>query len=88
MPDGLSSFDKHTEVGSAVQKCPLVWIKIELVDEEDQPVPKEKYRIELPNGKPREGILDSKGFARIDGIDPGTCKITFPNLDKDAWEKA
>jgi len=24
----------------------------------------------------------------VEGIDPGTCKITFPELDKDAWEKA
>ena len=33
------------------------------------------------------GTLDNNGFARVDGIDPGTCKITFPELDKDAWEK-
>ena len=27
-------------------------------------------------------------FARIEGIEPGTCKVTFPRLDKEAWEKA
>ena len=65
------------------------WIEIELVDEEDNPVPGEKYRITLPDGKTlAEGRLDDKGFARVDGIDPGTCKITFPDLDKEAWEKA
>jgi hypothetical protein len=21
----------------------------------------------------------------VNNIDPGTCKVTFPNLDKDAW---
>lgn len=62
------------------------WIEIELVDEEDQPVPGEKYRITLPDGKVAEGTLDEKGFARVDAIVPGTCQITFPNLDKDAWE--
>ena len=33
-----------------------------------------------------DGTLDEKGHARVDHIDPGTCKVTFPNLDKDAWE--
>ena len=64
------------------------WIEIELVDEEDEPVPSEKYEIKLPDGSVAKGTLDGNGFARIEGIDPGTCEITFPNLDKDAWEKA
>ncbi len=65
------------------------WIEIELVDEEGNPIPGEKYKVTLPDGKTvAQGTLDEKGFARIEGIDPGTCKITFPNLDKDAWEKA
>jgi type VI secretion system secreted protein VgrG len=64
------------------------WIEIELVDEEDEPVPSEKYEIKLPDGSVAKGTLDGNGFARVEGIDPGTCEITFPNLDKDAWEKA
>jgi len=65
------------------------WIEIEMVDEEDNPVPGEKYSITLPDGETvAEGMLDGKGFARVDGIEPGTCKITFPELDKDAWEEA
>ncbi|HZN44856.1 MAG TPA: hypothetical protein VFB56_05980, partial [Nitrospiraceae bacterium] len=63
------------------------WIEIELADEKNKPVPGEKYRITLPDGTVvAEGALDTKGFARVDGIDPGTCKVTFPNLDKDAWK--
>lgn len=64
------------------------WIEIELVDEEDQPVPGEKYKITLPDGSVAKGTLDENGFARVEGIEPGTCQITFPNLDKDAWEPA
>ena len=65
------------------------WIEIEMVDEDNKPVPSEKYRITLADGETvAEGTLDEKGFARVDGIDPGTCKITFPDLDKDAWEHA
>lgn len=63
------------------------WIEIELVDESDEPVPGEKYKITLPDGRVTTGTLDQNGFARVDGIDPGTCQVTFPELDKDAWEK-
>ncbi len=65
------------------------WIEIELVDEDDNPIPGERYKVTLPDGTTvAEGTLDENGFARVDGIDPGSCKITFPSLDKDAWEKA
>ena len=63
------------------------WIEIEMVDEEDESVPGEKYKITLPDDTVAEGTLDNNGFARVDGIDPGTCKVTFPELDKEAWEK-
>ena len=43
--------------------------------------------ITLPDGKVAQGTLDNEGFAHIGGIDPGTCQITFPDLDKEAWEK-
>lgn len=65
------------------------WIEIKLVDEEGEPVPGEQYKITLPDGETvAEGTLDNKGFARVEGFEPGSCKITFPQLDKDAWEKA
>lgn len=63
------------------------WIEIELVDEADQPVAGQRYEITLPDGSVAKGTLDAHGFARIDGIDPGTCEVTFPDLDKQAWEK-
>ncbi|MBN1766855.1 MAG: carboxypeptidase regulatory-like domain-containing protein [Sedimentisphaerales bacterium] len=63
------------------------WIEIEMVDEEDEPVPGEKYRVTTPDDTVAEGTLDENGFARIEGIEPGTCKVTFPKLDAEAWEK-
>lgn len=63
------------------------WIEVEMIDEEDEPVPGMAYRITLPDGTVAEGTLDEKGFARVEGIVPGTCQITFPDLDKEAWEK-
>jgi hypothetical protein len=63
----------------------LAWIEIQLVDMECHPVPNERYRITIPSGTAVEGRLDSKGFARVYEIDPGNCKVTFPDLDQEAW---
>jgi type VI secretion system secreted protein VgrG len=63
------------------------WIEIQLFDEAGKPVPGEAYKITLPDGTTiADGTLDNNGFARVDNIDPGTCQVTFPNLDKDAWQ--
>jgi hypothetical protein len=64
------------------------WIEIELVDEDDNPVPGEKYEIELPDGSVASGTLDGEGFARVEGFEPGQCKISFPEYDKNDWDKA
>lgn len=64
------------------------WIEIELLDPGGNPVPNEPYRIDLPDGTSREGCTDAQGIARLDGIDPGNCQISFTALDKQAWGKA
>lgn len=64
------------------------WIEIEMVDEDNNPVPGMHYQVTLPDNSVADGTLDDKGFVRIEGIDPGTCQITFPDLDKDAWQTA
>ena len=66
----------------------LTWIEIELVDDDDRPVSGERYEIELPDGRVRRGTLDGNGFARVEGVEPGNCKITFPRLDRETWEPA
>jgi type VI secretion system secreted protein VgrG len=64
------------------------WIEIELVDEVEMPVAGEAYQITLPDGTTvADGTLDEKGWARVDNIDPGTCQVTFPNRDQEAWER-
>ncbi len=64
------------------------WIEIVLVDDDDNPVAGEPYAVETPEGTVAQGTLDHKGFARVEGIEPGTCKVTFPKLDKSIWKKA
>jgi type VI secretion system secreted protein VgrG len=61
------------------------YIEIKLVDVEGNPVPGEKYKITLGDQTVAEGTLGADGKARVDGIDPGQCKVTFPNLDKTVW---
>lgn len=64
------------------------WIEIELRDDKGKPMAGEPYRVTLPDGETvAEGTLDEKGFARVDGIDPGTCKVTFPKRHKTCWKK-
>jgi hypothetical protein len=64
------------------------WIAIELVDDKGKPIPKERYRIELPDGSKVEDKLDANGYARIDNIDPGECQISFPDIDGREWKPA
>jgi|SRR6516162_10469690 type VI secretion system secreted protein VgrG len=84
--------------GSCVQPCgdaappPNVvapqkkhFVAIQMIDEEGKPAAGEDFKITLPDGTVQEGTLDAKGEARINGIDSGTCKITFPDLDKESW---
>ncbi len=66
---------------------PKTYIEIKLVDADGRPVAGESYKVTLPDGKTvAEGTLDEKGFARIDGLDPGSCKVTFPKMDKTVWD--
>lgn len=65
----------------------LTWIEIELVDTDGRPAPGQRYRITLPDGEVREGRLDAQGLARVEGIDPGACEVTFPDFHEDDWRR-
>jgi len=64
------------------------WVEIELVDDQGQPVPDEVYEVRLADGTLFRGTLDGNGQARIEGIDPGTCQITFPDRHSADWSRA
>jgi len=76
-----------TEEEKEEKKDELSWIEIEMVDEENERVTGKNYKITLSDNSVIEGTLDDNGFARHDGIPKGSCKVTFPELDKNAWEK-
>jgi len=61
------------------------FIEIELLDDAGQPVADEAYFVELPDGTSKSGRTDAQGRARIDGVDPGTAKVSFPDLDMKSY---
>jgi hypothetical protein len=68
---------------SAAAKTPVekdAWIEIHLVDQSDNPVPNERYEIQLPDGQVVSGTLDTDGKARVEHIPAGMCSVTFPDL--------
>jgi hypothetical protein len=62
------------------------WIEIELLDDGGKPVAGELYFVELPDGSSLSGRTDSQGRARVEGVDPGTAKVSFPDRDKKTYE--
>jgi hypothetical protein len=58
------------------------FIGITLVDTDQRPVPGAAYELELPNGEKISGLLDGNGKVRVEGIDPGNCTVTFPEIDR------
>ena len=66
------------------------FVAVQLLSDEPEPkpVPFKRYRITLPDETVREGQLDQFGRALITGIDPGTCKVSFPDFDAADWKAA
>ena len=64
---------------------PTHYISIELVDDEDKPVPNEPYEVTSSDDEVHPGNLDDKGKARIERLPAGNCKITFPEIPGQEW---
>ena len=58
------------------------WLEIVLLDEDKRPVAEASYSVTLPDNSIQEGKLDKKGYARLNGLPPGTCLVRFPEIDK------
>lgn len=66
-------------------RSPKTWIEVRLIGDDDLPIPGARCLLELPDGSEMEGYLDARGLWRVDDLDPGLCKVHFPDLDQDAW---
>lgn len=72
-------------IAASLPKANKHWIEIQMFDDRNQPVPSEPYSVTLPDGSIREGTLNAKGRARIDGIPEGSCTVRFPEMDQSSF---
>ena len=70
--------------GSAAQKT---WIEIQMNDRAGFGVANTKFKLETTDGQTIHGVTDGNGLARVEGIEPGNHKITFPDLPQDGFTK-
>jgi uncharacterized Zn-binding protein involved in type VI secretion len=56
------------------------WIEFQLTDGRDQPISHQPYVVVGPGGAEFSGQLDENGFARVEPVKAGQCKINFPEL--------
>lgn len=87
---GIAAEDSSAPPPEPVPPSPIpeektTWIEIELLDPAGEPVPHEPWEMVLADGTTRKGILGANGVARLDGIIPGSCKVTFPGFDGREW---
>lgn len=72
--------------GTAGDKLRMrTFVEFQLIGEDGNGIGYEEYAITLPGGKVITGELDAAGLVRVDGIPAGTCQLSFPKLDKEAW---
>lgn len=64
------------------------WIGVKLVDDAGEPIPFERFRVKMSDGSIVEGTLDEKGYRRVEGVEPGSAMVSFPNIDGDEWKPA
>lgn len=63
------------------------WVEFRLINQKGLPVPGAKYRLKSTDGSVRVGSLDQDGSVRLQGIDPGTCEISFLDYDAREWKR-
>lgn len=61
------------------------WIRVKVVDPDDNPVAGVKLELKLPDGSVRKVTVDDSGEIDIDGIDPGSCELALPEYDGGDW---
>lgn len=54
------------------------FVEIKLLDDAGNPCTGAAYELTTPAGETLTGTLDDDGYARVDGIAPGECKLRFP----------
>ncbi len=64
------------------------WVEIELIDQDCRPLRGVRVEVTLPDGKVTPGTLSDEGVFRVNNIDIGNSKVTFPDLDAREWGRS
>ncbi len=78
---------KCDQVESGSVSINLSNIEINLTDDDGNPVPGEKYEVEMSNGKKVKGNLDDGGYAKVTVIEEGENIVSFPNRPGVSWKQ-
>src|SRR5215475_2617613 len=70
------------------QRKPKAWVAVQLLDQSGNPAANERYHLVLPDGTVMDGSLNDSGEVWIGEIDPGQCRISFPDIDSKEWTAA
>lgn len=63
------------------------FVALRLVDQAGRPVARKRFVVRDARGAEHRGKTDGDGAARIDGLAPGQCEISFPKLEKKVERK-
>ena len=85
-PTVVENFEKVEPLGPSEDDS--TWIEIELVDQDKEPIANERYVIETSDGRKITGTTNASGKAREEGVKPGDCKVSFPDLEASSWKAA
>lgn len=92
-PGGSGGKGGGSGSGTGAGKNPLenstkTWVEVEFIDRNKRPVKGLRVEVTVPGGELVKGTLSDKGAFRKDNIDPGTCRVHFPDLDGREWAKS
>lgn len=74
---GLPRLADAAKAGAVVEagKANPTWLELNLHHSNLEPVAGASYRADFADGSSREGVLDGKGFARLEDVPPGRLKF-------------
>ncbi len=85
--NGASS-KKGSSAGQDSSSDKKTWVEIELIDHDCRPLRGVRVEVTLPDGKVTPGTLSEEGVFRVNNIDIGSSKVTFPDLDGREWARS
>lgn len=64
------------------------WVEVAVTGADGEALPYQKVQVTDASGVTRVAFSDGTGIARIEGMAPGSCRVTLPDLDQSSWEPA